>query len=253
MLPRRRSIPGLVLVLAAMSGAATARGQVERPRTDGMRTISVQGSASAFVAPDVAQITVGAETRGPTAREALAANNRAMAALMDMLKQRGVAARDVQTTDLTLSPVYDKPLRGRGDAEVDKTPPRIIGYEIRNTIRITFREVTKVGDLLDATVKAGVNKVERLSFEVSDPRPTLRELRKKALADAKTKAEEVAREAGMALGPPVSIDVDQSTSLRHSYMSMMGSSRDNETVPIAPGEEKLEAAVGVVYELKPPG
>jgi hypothetical protein len=176
-----------------------------------------------------------------------------MAALMDVLKQRGVAARDVQTTDLSLSPVFDKPTTDR--TETDKTPPQIIGYEIRNKIQITSREVTKVGELLDATVKAGVNKIESLSFEVSDPKPVLRELRKKALADARSKAEEVAQEAGMTLGAPVNIDLDQSSfSKRLSSTGYFAAPRNHEpTVPIAPGEEKLEVGVGVVYELKSPG
>ncbi len=120
----RWTLVGIVAAAAAMGMPAAAQDQLGRLRLDGMRTISVQGSASNSMAPDEAHITVGAETRGPTASEALTANNRAMGALMEMLKQRGVATRDVQTSDLSLSPVYDKPSKDRGEAEADKAPPR---------------------------------------------------------------------------------------------------------------------------------
>jgi uncharacterized protein len=214
MFPRRRTISSLALVMAAMGCPAAAQDQLARLRPNGMRTIAVQGSASVSVAPDVAQITVGAETRGPSAREALTDNNKAMTTLLDVLKQHGVDARDVQTSGLTLSPIYDRPTDGRfGTAtDPDKPTPKIVGYEVDNSISIVVRDVGKIGELLDAMVKTGVNKIEHLSFSVSDPRPTLRDLRKRALADARAKAEEVATEGGLRLGPPVSIEVDDSRS-----------------------------------------
>ena len=175
----------VAMLLTAIAAPASAQNQLLQLRTDNLRTITVQGSASASVTPDIASITVGAETRGPTAIEAVAANNKALAGLMELLKQHGIEARDIQTSGLNLSPVYDRLVKTQAEQDPDKAPPKIIGYEIHNTIRIDVRDVAKVGDLLDATVKSGVNKIEQLSFRVADPQPTLRDLRKKALADAR--------------------------------------------------------------------
>lgn len=249
---RPRAILYTAMLLMAIAAPSLAQNQLPQPRTDGLRTISVQGSASTSVAPDIASITVGAETRGPTAVETLSANNKAMAGLMDLLKQQKIDARDIQTSGLNLSPVYDRPVKNQAEDEPNKAPPKIIGYEIHNSIRIIVRDVTKVGDLLDATVKSGVNKIEKLSFDVADPQSSLRDLRKKALADARAKAEEIAKEAGMALGLPVSIEVDYSPQ-QYSFVARSNvGSRYDTTVPIAPGMEELAVAVGVVYELKPP-
>jgi uncharacterized protein YggE len=246
----RRAILLVAILLTASASPASAQNQLLQLRADNLRSITVQGSASASVTPDIASITVGAETRGPTAVEAVAANNKALAGLMDLLKKHGVEARDIQTSGLNLSPDYDRPVKEQAEQEPDKAPPRIIGYEIHNSIRITLRDVAKVGDLLDAAVKSGVNKIEQLSYHVADPQPTLRELRKKALADARAKAEEVAKEAGMALGMPVSIEVDYSPQ-QYSFMARsVSGGRYDTTVPIAPGTEELAVAVGVVYELK---
>ncbi|HEY2156837.1 MAG TPA: SIMPL domain-containing protein [Isosphaeraceae bacterium] len=251
MIRMQGGIMRIAAACAAMCAPAAAQDQLARVRPDGMRTISVQGTATVSVAPDMAAITVGAETQGPTAVEAMAANNKAMAALMDLLKRHGIAGRDVQTSDLSLSPAYDRPVPSRAEDEPDKAPPRIIGYKIRNTIRITVRDVARVGDLLDATVRAGVNKIEHLSFQIADPKATLRDLRRKALAEARAKAEDVATEAGMALGAPVSIEVDYSAP-QYSFMARsIASEKYETTVPIAPGMEELTSAVGVVYELKP--
>ncbi len=96
--------------------------------------------------------------------------------------------------------------------------------------------MTKVGDLLDATIRAGVNKIER-SFPRSSA-SYARDLRKQALADARAKAEEVAKEAGMELGLPVSIEVDPSSN-QYSFMARSVRSDKYETiVPIAPGSPK---------------
>ena len=253
---RLRSIVCVAMLLTATGKPAFSQNQPVLIRADGLRTISVQGAASTSVVPDVASITVGAETRGSTAVEAVAANNKAMAGLMDLLKRHGIDARDIQTSDLNLSPVYDKPEKNAVEERLEEAvgkaaPKKIIGYEIHNTIQITVRDVAKVGDLLDATVKSGVNTIKDLSFHVADPQPTLRDLRKKALADARAKAEDVAKEAGMALGQPVSIEVDYSPR-QYSFEARSNVvSKYDTTVPIAPGTEELAVGIGIVYELKP--
>ena len=118
---------------------------------------------------------------------------------------------------------------------------------------VTVRDIAKVGEVLDAAVKAGANQVKDLTFAIKDPRPSLRELRKKALADAKEKASDLATEAGMQLGVPVSIEVgDRSFGVYSFAARSVASKGQADAMPIAPGEEELNVTVQVVYGLLKP-
>jgi hypothetical protein len=147
---------------------------------------------------------------------------------------------------MTVRPITGSPPR--------PPPTRIVGYEVNDSMSITDRDVNKVGELLDATVKTGVNKIEHLSFRVSDPKPILRDLRKQAPIDARTKAAEVAQECGMGLGSPVSIEVDNTrSSSSDARYNIVERPRDMTNVPTAAGTERLRVTAGVIFELKPPG
>lgn len=213
-------------------------------------TISVQGEATISLLPDLALLTAGFEARGETAREALDASKAAMASLMDALKRKGIDVRDVQTHELKLTPVRDQPSNEIGRSA---PPAKVIGYQVGNEVVVTIRDVAKVGELIDAVVRAGANRIEDLSFAIKDRRTYLRDLRRRALADAREKAEEVAREAGMRLGPPTSIDVDDMPSQAYSFASrsINAPSESPEAVPIAAGEEELGVRVQACYELMP--
>jgi uncharacterized protein YggE len=240
-------------ILLVAQAALRAQDRDSRIPSDGLRRIFVQGTATVALTPDVAELTVGAETRGSNAREALMANNKAMAALMDVLKQQGIGPRDVQTVSLNLSPLYDKPVDQRSDGKPEGPPPKIIGYQISSKVGITVRDIKKIGDLLDAVVQAGINEIENLSFQVDHPQLALRDLRKQAMADARAKAEEIAKEGGMTLGLPISIEVDDSPSASsgQSRSNILPVLRYEKTVPIAVGLKELRVSVSVIYELKP--
>jgi uncharacterized protein len=243
----------VVIVWLASQQTAVAQGRELRARSDGMRTIAVEGNASVEMVPDVAQLTVGSETRGSTAREALASNNDAMNALIEVLKLQGVVHGDVKTVSLTLSPIYDRLTNESRSGNADAPPPKIIGYQINNEVNITIHDVKKLGVMLDSIVKVGVNKIDRLSFQVNDPKAAYRELRMKAIADARAKADELAAEAGMTLGLPIGIEVDDSPSSGYAdtRSNALPLPRYEKPVPIAVGTVALRVSVGVLYELQP--
>jgi len=247
----------MVVALAVVFSGAGEKcvGQDREPivRSDGLRTITIVGTATAFRTPDVAQLSVGSETRRDTAREALIANNKATSGLMDELKKSGIVAHDVKTDGLNLSPIYEGAANDRLEKKPGMPAPKIIGYRISNSVVITVREVTKVGELIDMVVKTGVNEIGGLSFEISDPVSTLRDLRRQALTDAREKAEEVAKEVEMTLGLPLSISVDDSSSPSNEGIryNRLEAPRYEKAVPISAGLKELKASVMVVYELKP--
>lgn len=250
----RASLSGICLVVLSTSGltfpasSSAAEEKVEKP------TISVSGMGKLSAAPDIAEIQVGVRSQAPTAQASLAANNESMNAMYAILKENGVAAKDIQTTQIQVTPEYSQPPNRPRVANEVEFVPRIVGYRVDNTVQITARQITKLGALLDALVTAGANQIHGISFRVDNPEKLMDEIRKRAMTDARKKAELLAGEAGVVLGPPIKI-IDEAVGPRPPTpyfaprMEMMAKAAA--PMPIAAGEQELGVTVHVVYELKP--
>jgi uncharacterized protein YggE len=236
--------------LANADAIAAEEHHMEKP------TISVSGTGRISSAPDVAEIQVGVRSQAETAKKALAANNEAMNALFTALKERGVAAKDIETTQVQVSPQYSQPAPRvqprRPDAqEENEFIPRIIGYRVDNTVQITVRQIDKMGAMLDATVEAGANQIHSISFRVDKPEKLMEEARKQAMADAKRKADTLAGEAGVVVGFPIKIEDDAgSPPPAPRFMGRAAMMAAPAPMPIAGGEQEISVTVHVVYELK---
>ncbi len=221
------------------------------------RQVSVVGSARASVAPDLAEMSIGVTTTKATAPDAVESNNRAMAKLIEALKRGGVAGKDVQTSQVSISPQYATPPQPKpGEPPVD-TASKVVGYEVTNTVRVTIRDLTKIGTLLDAATKAGANQVYGVSFRLDDRQAVLTGLRSEAFDAAKAKAALYAKRAGMELGFPVSISESDDSSPPAPQSPMGGMMAPapmapGSPMPINPAEQEISLSVSVSYELKPP-
>ena len=122
------------------------------------RTISITGKGDAAMTPDIARLSMGVTTSGATPREALDANNKAMQAVIDGLKSLGLGVTDIQTSGLSLNPVYDN----------SGAVPKLTGYQARNGVALKVKDVARLGEILDLTVSAGANEINSLSFDVQD-------------------------------------------------------------------------------------
>lgn len=241
---RRIALTACLAGLLFGADAAKADDDDDRPPP----AISVTGRGKVSAAPDVADIQVGVVTQAKTAREALSANNAAMTALMDVLKERGVAAKDVQTSGLNVSPQYSTPAQ---PVPADYVP-KIVSYSVTNTVRITARDLPKLGQVLDAVVGAGANQMNGISFRFDDPEALLDQARKKAMADARRKAQLLADEGGVVLGAPISIREEGSGPPRPPVpmMGRMAMMAADAAVPVAAGEQDLNVSIDVVYRIK---
>jgi uncharacterized protein len=220
-------------------------------RADDRPSISVSGTGKIVAVPDVAEIQVGVVSEATTAKAALEDNNKATNALHAILKERGVAAKDIQTTRIQIQPQYSQPEpRPPGQPQRDFIP-KIVGYRVENTVHVTARQIEKLGALLDALVEAGANQVHGISFRVNEPEKVLDEARRRAVADARRKAELLAGEADVVLGPPLKIVSEDETVPRFPPMAFgMRAMAAPAPMPVAPGEQELNVTVRVVYELK---
>lgn len=246
-----RTLPALVCLLT-FPLAATAQDDAKESRRM-ERTISVGGTGKVSAAPDVADISIGVVTQAPTARDALAANTESMTAIQDLLKTRGVAAKDIQTTQISVQPQYSQPIPPQPGRAQEPFTPKIVAYQVTNMVQITARDLTKLGEVLDAVVQAGANQINGISFRVEDNAKLLDVCRKQAMADARHKAELLAGESGVVVGAPISINesgaIMPPRPMYGGEMRMMAASAP---VPVAAGEQEVSVSVSVVYELKVP-
>jgi uncharacterized protein len=231
-----------LVVLAVVLGLAVAPvAAQEAARQPSARQITVIGSAEAQGVPDLATITAGVETRAETAAGALAANSEAMAAVLAALDGSGVARGDVQTSQLSISPVYEPYREGTPEAQ------KVAGYEATNMVTVRVRDVAMLGATVDAVTTAGANRLYGIGFDVSDPKPVLDSAREKAVADARAKAELFAKAAGGTLGPVVRISEALNVP---GPMVMRAEAMADKAAPVEGGTVSLQAQVEIVYGLE---
>lgn len=204
---------------------------------DASRFITVTGTGTTQAAPDMATLMIGVTTQGATAAEALAANSKATEAVIARLTASGVAARDMQTSNLSINPNW---------TGYDSATPTISGYVASNMLTIRIRALDTTGAVLDAAVADGANTLNGMTFGLADPEPALDEARRDAVADARAKAELLAAAAGVKLGPVLSIS-DSASPM--DPMPMYRDAIAASPVPVVGGELDLSASVQVTYEL----
>jgi uncharacterized protein len=208
-----------------------------------VRSISISGRGEVKAVPDVASIQMGVSSFAETARAALDANTASMTKLMETLKAAGIDARDVATSNFSINPRIQYPQDGVG-------APKTTGYDVNNSVTVVVREVKKLGSVLDAAVTAGSNTINSISFAVSKPEAMLDEARKKAIADARRKAEIYAAAGGFALGDIISVSEGGGYQPPPPVVTYAKAAAEAGDVPIAQGEQALAIDVNVVWGMK---
>lgn len=231
----------LMIVSLLMLGIAGNAAFAQEPPE---RRVTVTGEGEITAAPDQANITVGVSERGATATDALRANTRAMQALFDVLDGSGIDGADRQTSGLSLQPVYDNRNTEPGEG------PRIVGYEASNALMIRVTKLELLGDVLDAVTVAGANRIDGISFGLSDTEAMMRDARRMAVEDAMERAQLYVQTAGASLGPVMTISEVGGSAPRPVPEMAMARMASDMAVPIAEGEVGLSVRVNVVFAIE---
>jgi uncharacterized protein YggE len=226
--------------LLAVTILTPARADEKRPLVP---SITVVGTGKASASPDMAQVQVGVVTDAPTAVKALKDNNEAMSRLFSTLEARGIAKKDVQTSNFSVVPQYKRGPHG-------EQLPEVVGYRVSNQVAVKVRKLDSLGQVLDEVVQQGANAVQGVSFAVAEPTPLLDEARRKAVADARRKAELYAKEAGVQVGTVLLIQ--EATPRVPTPLAMDFARGAAGGVPIAEGEQEFGASVTVTYAIGSP-
>jgi uncharacterized protein YggE len=203
------------------------------------RTISTTGVGTVEAVPDMATISMGVTHESVEAAAAMAATSEGVGAILARLVDAGVDSRDIQTSNISLQPVWS---RRTNDAN---TPPRITGFVASNTLTIRVRDLAILGGVLDAVVRDGANMFNGLSFGLQDPEPVMAEARALAVRNAMEKAKEIADAAGIGLGAVQSLS--EQGGMRPQMMDMAAARMAD--VPVAAGEVGISAQVSAVFAI----
>jgi uncharacterized protein YggE len=197
--------------------------------------IVVTGEGTASARPDRARVTVGVRTARPSAADALAANNRRTRAVIEAVRQVGVPSAAIETRALSMR-------RQTGEGDTAASGRR---YVVTNAVRVDS-DVDQVGAVIDEAVAAGANRVSGIAFATADEDALANEARRRAVRAARAKAELLAQEAGVSLGPVRAIVEGGGPGPR----PVMRAARAAPT-PVEAGQAEVRATVTVTFALEP--
>lgn len=227
-----------ILILSATTAFA-------QPATAPTGSITVSGNGRATVTPDRFSFSVGVQTVGATVEDAVAENNRKVAAVIAALKRAGAQDKDIQTSQFSIHPQQDYQ-QGR--------LPRILGYQVSNNVTVRSEKIGDAGRLLGVAVSAGVNHSSGINFEVSDPARGRDQGLRAAFEDARAKATLLAQAAGRTLGRAITI----TEGVQHHVVpppmpvtrAMAMEGRVAGDVPVESGTQEVSYTVSATFELR---
>ncbi len=229
--------------------SVAANSQAPQPTaqsTSPIRSLAVTGTGRATLTPDIAYVNIGVQTQGEDVAEPLARNKTLTQQVVDAIKSFGVDDKDIQTSNFNIYPQQQYGPTG----EILSTK-----YVIDNIVSVTVRDLNKLGDMLDAAVKAGANNINNIQFDVADRTAALADARKAAVDNAKSQATQLAQDAGVQLLDIQSINTATQNVPLPYYMGYgMGGGgaapAQAPSVPVQPGQLIISVDVSIVYQIQ---
>lgn len=243
-----------ILALFLLAETINIAANFGRPGVPATDTVTVQGSGQATLPPDVARISFSVENIATTVADAQAATTKQANAALDFVKEQGIAEKDVKTLSYNISPQYSYPnpcVSGTFCPDYNRAP-KITGYQVSETIQITMRDLTKVGDLLAGLGKLEVQNLNGPAFALDDSTAGYDAARADAITKAKTQAALLAKQLGVRLGKIVNFS-ESSGGYAYPMMAygLGGVSESKASTPSVPvGENTYNASVSITYEIR---
>jgi hypothetical protein len=236
---KRLLVPSLALLATAVCATVVlgvGAGTAGAATVSRLRTITVVGTGEVRGTPDVADLTLGVSGRGATASDVLRTIADRAQKVIDVLHGAGVADADIQTSDLSVQPVFDD-------------HDRITGYEATNTVTARIRDLSRVGGIVDAAADQAGNaiRVQGITFSIDDDSNLLAAARTEATKRARAQAEQLAAGAEVEVGPVRSIS--ETTTAQPLPSSGAAADRALGT-PVQPGTQVLSVSATVVFSLR---
>ena len=209
-------------------------------------TISVSGSATASSEPDTLIVVLGVDSEAKTANESLSKNSNSLNSVISSLTGTGISEDDIQTSNFRIYPLYD--FSDSKDKQI------LIGYRVSNMLSIQTDKIDSAGNIIDAAVSSGANRVDNVSFQLSDEKSQKisDDLISNAILDATQKAEKALVPLKQQIVGVKSVIIHDNvmpfydSPMRSSFGGMAMES-SMKSAPIMSGDEEIRTDVSVVF------
>ncbi len=230
----------IILVAVLLSACAPAATNSLNPYP---RQLNSSGQGKVYIVPDLAYIYIGVRVQTASLSDSLSESNTKAADIASQLKELGVAEQDIQTSAFNVYPQQNYDQNGQ---------PTDIQYVVENTVNVTLRDLSKLGQVLDAVVRSGANSINGITFDVADRATAEAQARELAIKDAQSRAQEIAKDSGVELGKLISVSVYNSSSPATVYEGKGGAAMSSTSgqVPVAAGQLIITADANIAYEIK---
>ena len=240
----------VLLAGVALVGRAPGAAAQEPPDTDINRTITVVGRGEVKSPPDVARVNLGVEVTAPTVAAAMDDAEQRMTDVLAALKDAGIAAKDIQTSNFSINFERQNPeMMPRAESTTEMTGTVAGVYRVNNMVQVTLRDMTAVGDVIDATVEAGANNIWGVSFELENTDALEEQAREAAVNNARARAESLAELNGVEVGEVIAISevigASPAPMFAEAARAMGGGG-----VSIEPGEVSFATQLQIVYAIQ---
>ena len=214
--------------------------------------ISVSGYGEAFGAADIATFSFSVVSEKSTVAAAQTDATNKINAITKYIKDAGVAEKDIQTTDYSVYPQYEYNQIVCVSYPCPSGRQVLKGYQVRQTTTIKVRDLAKAGELLTGVGGKGATEMSGLNFTFDDPNKLQNDARGKAISDAKTKADQLAKQLGVSLVRVVSFNENGGGYPGPMYTKAVGMGGDAvQSAPeISVGQNKVSSSVSITYEIR---
>lgn len=252
----RYAVLCVLVLLSLFLAAKTWDALFGRDQFEPINMVTVEGTGEVSLVPDVAQITFSVTESAASVAAAQEAATKKTDAALEGIKKLGVDDKDVKTLSYNVSPKYEynTPCGPGMVCPMVTGTPRIVGYDVSQTIEVRVRDTAKASDVLAALGSVGVQNISGPNFMVDDEDAAKAEARGKAIEEARAKAKVLAKQLGVSLGDVVSYSEGGMYGEPMMYSAMgkggMMDARAESAPSLPTGENKTTVTVSVTYEIR---
>jgi uncharacterized protein len=221
------------VLLALVAFAGVARPEAARGDSTSTDLVTTVGHGVVTAIPDQATVSAGVRSDAATAAAALSQNSTTMNRVIAALK--GAGGTDVQTQQVSLYPQTDE-------------QGKVTGYVAQDTVSAKAK-IAEAGGLVDAATGAGANTVDGPSLSLSDSDALYREALKKALDNARLKAQALAQAGGFGVGPVTTV-VEQGAAQQPVFEALGATAKAADSTPVEPGTQDVTADITVSFTIR---
>lgn len=248
---KRKHLIAAVLAAIAPLTAAHAQNVSSGPVVaSGNTLLSIAAEGKSTRTPDLAVFSAGVTTQAKTAGDALSENANRMTSVIAALRKAGIAERDIQTSNLSVNPIYGQPVR-LPDGSYEQQEQVIVGYQATNQVSVRQRKLDSYGKVIDTLVASGANQVNGPSFQIDNSDAAMDEARIEAMKKARTRADLYAKAAGLRVVRVLTISENAGWSPPQPQVMFARADMASapKSSPVAAGELEMTITINVSYEL----